>query len=303
MERATMARALAPEGFSWSQLEPGQLHADQEVADLGAVQVVRLSFSLGLRAEGELPSGKRLIGTLGDSRMTARWFGVEGNGEHVATSRRAVDLCTHEASTFYYATIDERPLDNLSSGVCDAIASIDASSNGSLTHDRALARRLRVGMKTILEAYKRTAQGAPVSLRTKVDRLFTPLLALSLERGDTATAVPRSLTRRIAAVRACEAYVREHVESNPTLSDLTIVSGLRLRSLINAFQAVTGLSPMAYLKKTRLGNVRRMLQHADKERTRIIDVAANLGFWHMGHFTADYRAMFGETPSDTLRRG
>jgi AraC family transcriptional regulator, ethanolamine operon transcriptional activator len=35
-------------------------------------------------------------------------------------------------------------------------------------------------------------------------------------------------------------------------------------------------------------------------RTRIIGVATDWGFWHMGHFARDYRAMFGESPSRTL---
>jgi len=62
---------------------------------------------------------------------------------------------------------------------------------------------------------------------------------------------------------------------------------------------VTGLSPMDYLKRLRLNGVRRDLEHGGKH-TRIIDVATDWGFWHMGHFTTDYRAMFRETPSKTL---
>jgi AraC family transcriptional regulator, ethanolamine operon transcriptional activator len=112
----------------------------------------------------------------------------------------------------------------------------------------------------------------------------------------------RSVTRRVAAVRLCEEYVLQNVDSNPTLCDLSRISGLRLRSLINAFQAVTGMSPMAYLKRKRLQSVRQTLLLSEKGRTRIIDVAANCGFWHMGHFTSDYRATFGETPSETLRK-
>jgi AraC family ethanolamine operon transcriptional activator len=34
---------------------------------------------------------------------------------------------------------------------------------------------------------------------------------------------------------------------------------------------------------------------------RIGDVAARWGFWHFSQFSADYRRMFGELPSETLR--
>jgi AraC family transcriptional regulator, ethanolamine operon transcriptional activator len=57
---------------------------------------------------------------------------------------------------------------------------------------------------------------------------------------------------------------------------------------------------MVYLKRIRLDGAHRSLQRASKHGTRIIDVATDWGFWHMGHFTSDYRTMFGETPSETL---
>ncbi len=95
--------------------------------------------------------------------------------------------------------------------------------------------------------------------------------------------------------------MREHLAAELTLLRLSQVSGMRVRSLINAFEAVTGLSPMVYLKRLRLSGARQSLRHANKMQTRIIDVATDWGFWHMGHFAATYRAMFGETPSETLR--
>ena len=94
--------------------------------------------------------------------------------------------------------------------------------------------------------------------------------------------------------------MHEHIDGTVTLLDLSEITGLRSRSLINAFEAATGFSPMDYLKRLRLSGVRRALQRADKQGTRIIDIASDWGFWHMGHFTNDYRAMFGETPSQTL---
>jgi hypothetical protein len=37
-------------------------------------------------------------------------------------------------------------------------------------------------------------------------------------------------------------------------------------------------------------------------REKVSDVANSWGFWHMGQFAADYRAMFGELSSSTLNR-
>jgi AraC family ethanolamine operon transcriptional activator len=140
-------------------------------------------------------------------------------------------------------------------------------------------------------------------MRALVRRALLPLLADAVAGGGSGATVERSLSlnRRVAAVRVCEAYMREHLDKTVTLVDLSEVSGLRLRSLINAFQAVTGFSPMAYFKRQRLNGVRQALQHPHPTRTRVIDVATAWGFWHMGHFTADYREMFGESPSETLR--
>jgi AraC family ethanolamine operon transcriptional activator len=94
--------------------------------------------------------------------------------------------------------------------------------------------------------------------------------------------------------------MRENLDRSLTILDLSRICGMRARSLINAFEAVTGLSPMDYLKRLRLTEVRRTLIRADRSGTRIITVATDWGFWHMGHFARDYRAMFGESPSRTL---
>jgi AraC family ethanolamine operon transcriptional activator len=48
----------------------------------------------------------------------------------------------------------------------------------------------------------------------------------------------------------------------------------------------------------RLNAVRRELRNGTADQT-IGDVAARWGFWHMGHFSHDYKALFGETPSHT----
>jgi AraC family ethanolamine operon transcriptional activator len=66
---------------------------------------------------------------------------------------------------------------------------------------------------------------------------------------------------------------------------------------------VLDLNPVKFLRALRLNAVRRALkQAAGSERVAVADIAARWGFWHLSHFSADYKAMFGELPSETLRR-
>jgi AraC family ethanolamine operon transcriptional activator len=128
-----------------------------------------------------------------------------------------------------------------------------------------------------------------------------PLVAAALERFDThKVEASKCLTKRLAAVRLCESYIREHCSEAVTLLDLSRISGMTSRSLTNAFEAVAGLSPVDYLRRLRLSGAHNALLLANKKNTKVTEVATAWGFWHMGHFTYYYRKMFGETPSQTL---
>ncbi len=90
---------------------------------------------------------------------------------------------------------------------------------------------------------------------------------------------------------------------NPlTLADLCNAGQVAERTLINTFKREFGITPKAYVKGHRLFRVHRELWHADLSATRVSDVANVWGFWHMGQFAADYKKLFGELPSDTLKR-
>jgi len=86
-----------------------------------------------------------------------------------------------------------------------------------------------------------------------------------------------------------------------TVQDLCEATGVSLRSLGRAFQERFGVTPKQYLTARRLNEVRRELLAADPASHRVTEVAGRWGFWHMGQFAADYRRLFGELPSATLR--
>ncbi|WP_110673908.1 helix-turn-helix domain-containing protein [Salinicola sp. RZ23] len=74
------------------------------------------------------------------------------------------------------------------------------------------------------------------------------------------------------------------------------------RTLQNSFQRVVGMRPVAFLRSIRLNAVRRRLMSAPAEDLTVGDVAHDLGFRHLSHFSASYHELFGEYPSETLQR-
>lgn len=85
-----------------------------------------------------------------------------------------------------------------------------------------------------------------------------------------------------------------------TVADLCRAIGVSRRTLQYCFEDVLQLNPIAYIRAMRLNAVRRELRRADPKATTVADVAARFGFWHLSHFSADYKRMFGELPSATL---
>ena len=96
--------------------------------------------------------------------------------------------------------------------------------------------------------------------------------------------------------------IRRLVSDSPlcplSVAELTEETGLSRRTLQSACQQTVGLSPVQYLRALRLSEARRALGRSGS----VTEAATQYGFWHLGYFARDYRAMFGELPSETLLR-
>lgn len=111
---------------------------------------------------------------------------------------------------------------------------------------------------------------------------------------------PEKLDRRrdFGTIRAVE-YVQRNAHKAIVISDLCEATGLSERSLEYGFQERFSLSPKKFIKGFKLNKVRQALtENHDEQKLSII--AKSYGFKHMGQFSADYKAMFDELPSETL---
>jgi AraC-like DNA-binding protein len=104
-------------------------------------------------------------------------------------------------------------------------------------------------------------------------------------------------------VRRSQNLVLENPEASLTVLDLCTRLRTSRRTLQKSFLQVTGESPSSYLRRIRLGGVRRLLRSIPADQMNIGDAAARWGFFHLGNFASDYRQLFGELPSQTSRFG
>lgn len=102
-------------------------------------------------------------------------------------------------------------------------------------------------------------------------------------------------------VRRVQEYLRAHAHEPVSAAQLAEVAGCSLRGLYAGFQEFCNVSPMQYLRDLRLDLVRADLV-AGGVSTNVSGVALRWGFAHLGRFSAEYKAKFGEHPSETLRR-
>jgi methylphosphotriester-DNA--protein-cysteine methyltransferase len=107
---------------------------------------------------------------------------------------------------------------------------------------------------------------------------------------------------REAIIRRCKTLLEEHHGEPVSVQDLAAASGVTERTLRAVFHEHFGVGPHRYLQSWRLHQVYRALRTAEPGSTNVTDLLVQHGEWDLSGFAARYRQVFGERPSETLRR-
>ncbi len=202
---------------------------------------------------------------------------------------------------------------------------------GVVIQEELLERHAALADRTDLMEMLRKGESFPISLERKTAfwRQLSNILAKACRMGET-TALSSAVcdvlaeelvtglldlfsdgTEPVKPRQSCLSHrkvvsrAREYMLSRPDqmISVVDLCENLHVsrRTLQNCFQKVLGVCPTTYLKALRLNAVRRELRNRESDSITVQDVAANWGFWHMSQFAVDYRHMFSELPSETLK--
>ncbi len=110
---------------------------------------------------------------------------------------------------------------------------------------------------------------------------------------------PKASYERIA--RRARDLVLSRPKEPPTLVELCEHLHVGVRTLNYAFQSAVGTSAGEFVRVVRLNRVREELIEARGGNGVVLSrIASKWGFWHASDFARQYRALFGERPSETL---
>jgi AraC-like DNA-binding protein len=150
--------------------------------------------------------------------------------------------------------------------------------------------------------------GGPIPANTgracDIERELLADLFAAISRGDTsADASMRRSNRSLdRIVRQALAFLRTQDGQDPHVEHLCRAIDVAERSLLRAFHKFFGIGPTQYLKLRRLNNVHYALQAAGCKGATVTGVLTNHGVTELGRFAGAYKSLFGESPSETLKR-
>jgi AraC-like DNA-binding protein len=93
--------------------------------------------------------------------------------------------------------------------------------------------------------------------------------------------------------------LQSSLQNDINIKDITQQLDISERQLHHAFKLAYGFTPKQYLQNLRLNAIRNeFLLH---RKAKVSEIAMKYHFLHMGHFSSEFKKMFGQTPSEVLK--
>lgn len=112
----------------------------------------------------------------------------------------------------------------------------------------------------------------------------------------------RPAVERDIIIRSALSVLDPTSDVAPSVDRLAQAADVSERTLRTVFGEVYGVPPARYIRLRRLHETRKALRQLGPEESSVTEIAARFGFWDFGRFAKEYRQVFGELPSETLRK-
>ena len=282
------------------QLDRGSFQGELQQIALPTAVLGRLRLGRSIHQRGTPPHGFRTFGVL------ASGFPEFFMGEKPTSNSILIFPPGGEFDSVSDASFDAFPLsfqEQHLNRTCQRlglppVSELEPLRSHAVVPERAIAD-VRLRLRRVLRAVRDPGQLASRGLREAIEFDLPRSILMALD-GCRPRKRP-SVRLRDRAVRRALDFIRANEGSPMSVRDLCREVRVSWRTLDYAFRERFGVTPKAYLKAVRLNGVRRDLRSSRSAAVTVAEVAGRWGFWHMGQMAADYRKLFDELPSQTLR--
>jgi AraC-like DNA-binding protein len=281
----------------------GQFRAELTQINLNQLWMQRFNENLPLIYASKLRPGRRAIGFLtSDHQPGKQHCGVEVSPRDIVISKcDAMHHRTHGDSRYGTMSLTTEDFD----AACKAIVGRELSEL-PLKHIVRPAPDLMSRLVKLHEAVDLIARSTPDLLeRTEVARSLEQnlvhLMVRCLADGEDLGMTPGGRRHDVIVARF-EEFLEAHPDTPLYLTEICAAIAVSERTLRTACEEHLGMGPIRYLALRRMHLVRRALLRADLAKATVTQLATDHGFWELGRFAVTYKALFGESPSETLRR-
>lgn len=170
--------------------------------------------------------------------------------------------------------------------VADIRSDVDGNRNADFEFERPAFSNPRTALsfRSAFAATTGERGNRGLALDQALAALFAPLSSM------------RSLAEKVSAGRGllrARAMIDDEPARSLSLQDLATEAGLSRFQTLRAFQALTGLTPHAYLMQRRMNLARRRILQG----LGLADAAAEAGYADQSHMTREFRRRYGLTPA------
>lgn len=286
---------------TYNQLSGGPFLGELSEAELGGVYVFREKTSQSLHQVGELPADRVAIGIPLQISGAAKFCGqaCDGGQAHIFSGANGFEFQTPNGLDMAgivvpIAILQSVVLEDEWNTVSLQVQAARLKHIQPATRDK--LRLLLMGAIETLQVVNTCAAHPGLCEAFAADAARAIIESLSPEESEPTLSM--SDAKCWTVVRDAQALALQSVNDSLSIEEICRTLAISRRTLQMSFQRTLGIRPATYLRAVRLNAARRTL----KECGSVTEAATTWGFWHFGRFAQDYKAMFGEHPSQTAKQ-
>ena len=289
--------------LDYRQLETGCFSSELLMFGNNKMLFGRETIGRRVRQTGASPLGLVTFGVLVNPKTHIHWRGYDVSGDMLCVFPQGgeLDSVTHDDFDVFPISISEEMLNQ----TCERlelpyITTLINNREACHCNPHQLSELRSWLLSNYHQLITGTAEFRSIRYLRQIEQgLADRLVRILAEHHQPVSIKP--LRKRDKALLAAENYIAEFGSEQITIPELCSIANVSERTLEYAFRERYNLTPKNYSLIHRMNNVRKQLRKANPNKHTVSEIARQHGFWHMGQFSADYKKIFDELPSETLK--